>query len=100
MCAVAPITRRSHAEGSFMSASGSTAARTVASHAVVVDTTASPYAVHRPVPVAAVRLADDVLAPRLQTNLRETLPSQYRLLEETGRLRNFARAAGKANGAF
>lgn len=80
-----------------MSASGSTA---TTAHAVVVDTTASPYAAHRPIPVGNVRLTDDLLAPRLATNLRETLPSQYRLLEETGRLRNFARAAGKDNGQF
>ena len=68
--------------------------------AVVVDTSASPHAAHRPVPVGALRLTDDVLAPRIRTNLMETLPSQYRLLEETGRLRNFARAAGRIDGAF
>lgn len=85
-----------------MPATGSSRSTTTPNPAatVVVDTTASPHAAHRPVPVANVRFADDLLAPRLRTNLRETLPSQYRLLEETGRLRNFARAAGKVDGVF
>lgn len=68
--------------------------------AVITKTTASPYAAHRPVPAGNIHLRDTLLAPRMRTNLRETLPSQYRFLEETGRLRNFARAAGKEKGEF
>ena len=60
----------------------------------VVDTTSSPHARLKPVPVAAVRFTDDFWAPRLRINREVTLPSQHRLLEETGRLDNLRRAAG------
>jgi hypothetical protein len=63
--------------------------------AVVVDTSRSPYARLKPVPLTAVTLSDDFWAPRLRLNREATLPSQYRLLEETGRIDNFRRAAGK-----
>jgi len=63
--------------------------------AVITKTTASTWAAHRPVPVGNIRLRDAMLAPRMRTNLRETLPGQFRFLDETGRLRNFLRAAGK-----
>jgi len=63
--------------------------------AVVVDTTRSPGARLRPVPITAVRLTDTFWAPRLQRNHENTLRAQYRLLEEKGRLDNFRRAAGK-----
>ena len=65
-----------------------------------VDTSQSPYAKLRPVSVENVRLEDSFWAPR-QRILREvTLPTQYELLEETGRLSNFRRAAGKEEGGF
>lgn len=70
------------------------------STAVITNTTVSAYAAHRPVPIGNVRLRDTVFAPRMRTNLRETLPGQYRFLEETGRLRNFVRAAGKDQTEF
>jgi len=63
--------------------------------AVVVDTSNSPYALLKPVPLTAVTLTDDFRAPRLRINREVTIPSQYRLLEETGRLDNFRRAAGQ-----
>lgn len=63
--------------------------------AVVVDTSSSPHARLRPVPVPAVTLADPFWAPRLETLREVTLPAQYRSLEETGRIDNFCRAAGK-----
>jgi DUF1680 family protein len=68
--------------------------------ATVVDTSRSPYAKLRPVPVGATRLEDDFWAPRLELLRKATLPSQHRLLEETGRMFNFRRASGKVKGEF
>ena len=67
---------------------------------VVVDTSASPNARLRPVPLTAVKVSDSFWAPRLRINLDVTVPSQHRRLEETGRLDNFRRAAGKLDGPF
>jgi len=52
------------------------------------------------VPLAAVTLADGFWAPRRRVNREVTLPSQYRLLEETGRIDNFRRAAGRVDIPF
>ncbi|GAB4579199.1 MAG: glycoside hydrolase family 127 protein [Anaerolineales bacterium] len=60
----------------------------------IVDTTHSPYAKLRPIPLHAVTLTDAFWAPRLQTLLATTLPTQLTHLEQTGRLDNFRRAAG------
>ncbi len=68
--------------------------------AVVVDTSRSPYARLRPVPLTAVTLTDPFWAPRRNLNRQVTLPTQYRLLEETGRLDNFRRAAGQTDLPF
>jgi len=68
--------------------------------AVVVDTSRSPHACLWPVPLAAVTLADGFWAPRRRVNREVTLPSQYRLLEETGRIDNFRRAAGRVDIPF
>ena len=62
---------------------------------IVVDTSHSPHARLKPVPLTAVTLTDQFWAPRLRINREVTIPSQYRLLEETGRLDNFRRAAGQ-----
>ncbi len=62
---------------------------------VVVDTRRSPEARLQPVPVEAVRLDDRFWAPRRRINREITLPSQYHYCEETGRIDNFRRAAGK-----
>jgi len=70
------------------------------SSAVVVDTSRSPHACLRPVPLTAVTLADGFWTPRRRVNREDTLPSQYRLLEETGRVDNFRRAAGKVDVPF
>ncbi|MEM1990481.1 MAG: glycoside hydrolase family 127 protein [Candidatus Bathyarchaeia archaeon] len=67
---------------------------------VIVDTTRSQYAKLRPVPIERVHLEDDFWAPRLKLIQEETIPSQYRLIEETGRLFNFRRASGKEAGGF
>jgi len=66
----------------------------------VVDTWGSPFATLRPVPIENVNLEDSFWAPRLESLREVTLPSQYRLLEETGRLHNFRRASGKVKGEF
>ena len=64
-------------------------------HSTVVDTSTSPSARLKPVPLTAVKLTDSFWAPRLRTNRDVTLPTQYQLLEETGRIDNFRAAAGK-----
>src|SRR6266567_4226861 len=61
----------------------------------VVDTSRSPHCRLRPVPLTAVRLEDQFWAPRLRTNREVTLPGQYQQCEQTGRIDNFRRAAGK-----
>ena len=60
----------------------------------VVDLSHSPAAVLKPVPVSAVSFSGDFWGPRLRRNVEVTLPSQYALLESTGRLNNFRRVAG------
>ncbi len=67
---------------------------------IVVDTTKSPHAKVRPVPIGAVRLRDRFWHPRLVALQEVTLPTQYDLMEETGRLDNFRRVAGKVTGEF
>jgi len=70
------------------------------SNTYVVDTSASPYAKLHPVAIQSVNLEDEFWAPRLRVLREITLPSQYQLCEETGRLFNFRRAAGKETGNF
>lgn len=67
---------------------------------VVVDTSRSPHVRLRPLPLTDVRLSDGFWEPRRRINRDETLPSQYRHLEETGRLDNFRKASGKMEGRF
>lgn len=67
---------------------------------VVVDTSSSPHAQLRPVAIGSVCLEDTFWEPRLRQMREVTLPSQYEILEETGRLWNFRRAAGKVSGDF
>jgi uncharacterized protein len=61
----------------------------------VVDTSRSPHCRLRPVPLTAIRLEDEFWAPRLRINREVTLPAQYEQCEQTGRIDNFRRAAGK-----
>jgi hypothetical protein len=67
---------------------------------VVVDTSHSRYSRLRPLPLGNVRLTDAFLEPRRRLNREATLPSQYDRLEQTGRLDNFRRAAGKKDVPF
>jgi DUF1680 family protein len=71
-----------------------------AQRAQVVDTSGSPYARLHPLPLDAVNLADDFWGPRRRINREVTLPSQYRHLEDTGRLDNFRCASGKTDGEY
>ncbi len=64
-------------------------------NSIVVDTTHSPFAKLKPVPVGAVRLRDRFWEPRMRINREVTLPQQHRQCEETGRIDNFRRASGK-----
>ncbi|HEX6710399.1 MAG TPA: glycoside hydrolase family 127 protein, partial [Rubrobacter sp.] len=67
---------------------------------VVVDTTRSPHAKLRPLPIDDVRLSDNFWEPRRRINHDKTLPSQFEHIEETGRLDNFRRASGKIEAPF
>ncbi len=67
---------------------------------IIVDTMHSPHARLRPVPVDAVTFSDAFWAPRLARTRAVTLPAQYALLENTGRLDNFRRAAGALAAPF
>jgi uncharacterized protein len=67
---------------------------------VVVETSKSRYSRLRPLPLNDVRLLDGFLEPRRRVNRETTLPSQYDRLEQTGRLDNFRRAAGKIDAPF
>ena len=67
---------------------------------VIVDTSHSPYARLRPVPITAVRLADTFWQPRREINRTKTLPAQHTQCEETGRMDNFRRASGRKDVPF
>src|SRR5919199_1800227 len=76
------------------------AIRTPLRSPVIVDTSRSRFARLRSLSMTVVRLNDEFWEPRRRINRTITLPSQYRWLEETGRLRNFQRAAGEVGGEF
>ena len=67
---------------------------------VAVDTSHSEHAGLRAVPISDVRLSDGFWEPRRRVNREVTLPAQHHHLEETGRLDNFRRAAGKIGGPY
>jgi len=54
----------------------------------------------KPLPFTAVRLNDSFWAPRLQTTRAVTLPYNFEKCEDTGRISNFAKAGGLAEGEF
>jgi DUF1680 family protein len=68
--------------------------------AVIVDTTDSPFARLRPIPIADVRLSDPIWEPRRRMTTERTIPEQYELLESSERLANFRRGAGTEDGPF
>jgi DUF1680 family protein len=51
-----------------------------------------------PVPLTKVQFEDSFWSPRLATNREVTIPYDFRKCEETGRIANFDRAAGKEPG--
>lgn len=53
-----------------------------------------------PVPFTSVHVEDDFWAGRIETNRRVTIPYDFEKCEETGRIANFARAGGLAEGEF
>ncbi|MBK8799732.1 MAG: glycoside hydrolase family 127 protein [Anaerolineales bacterium] len=50
-------------------------------------------------PFTAVRIDDAFWSPRIETNRRVTVPYDFQKCEETGRIANFAKAAGQQPGA-
>jgi DUF1680 family protein len=52
------------------------------------------------VPFTEVRIEDDFWAPRLRTTREKTLPHNLMWCENTGRISNFAKAAGSVEGEF
>ncbi len=52
------------------------------------------------VPFTEVRLADAFFAPRIETNRQKSLPHNFKWCEDTGRISNFAKAAGLMPGKF
>ncbi|HEX2035419.1 MAG TPA: beta-L-arabinofuranosidase domain-containing protein [Chloroflexota bacterium] len=64
------------------------------------ETHSSPFARLRPLPLGAVRLEGGFWGPRLETTRTTTLRQQYEACENTGRIDNFRRAAGKKQVPF
>jgi DUF1680 family protein len=54
----------------------------------------------KPVPFTAVQVSDDFWLPRIQTNRTVTIPFAIAKNEETGRVDNFAFAAGRKEGTY
>ena len=52
----------------------------------------------RPVPFAGVRITGGFWLPRMETNRKVTIPYAFKKCEETGRISNFAKAAGLMEG--
>jgi len=69
--------------------------QTSAPFSAILDTRDSPAAALQQVPVSGVTLTDTFWEPRRRVNRDETLPSQFKHLEETGAIDNFRRASGR-----
>lgn len=54
----------------------------------------------QPVPLTAVKVADEFWSPRFQTNRKVTVWYDFEKCEETGRIENFAVAGGLKQGGF
>ena len=52
------------------------------------------------VPFTQVKLRDQFWSPRLKTNRESSLPHNFQWCEQTGRISNFAKAAGLQQGKF
>lgn len=64
------------------------------------DQTPVPDYAYIPVPFTDARFVDSFWAPRIATVSEHTIPFAFRKCEETGRISNFAVAAGLADGDF
>ena len=64
------------------------------------DRTPAPDYTYTPVPFTDARFVDSFWAPRIATVSEHTIPFAFRKCEETGRISNFAVAAGLADGDF
>ena len=64
------------------------------------DRTPAPDYAYTPVPFTDARFVDSFWAPRIATVSEHTIPFAFRKCEETGRISNFAVAAGLADGDF
>ncbi len=53
----------------------------------------------QPVPFTQVSIQDSFWLPRIETNRQMTIPYDFQKCEETGRIDNFVKAAGKMEGA-
>jgi DUF1680 family protein len=53
----------------------------------------------QPVPFTQVSIQDDFWSPRIETNRNVTIPYDFQKCEETGRIDNFDKAAGKMEGS-
>lgn len=54
----------------------------------------------KPVPFTAVQFQDNFWLPRMETNRTVTIPYAFEQSKETGRIKNFERAAGMEEGGF
>jgi len=63
------------------------------------DKARSDYPI-QPVPFTEVKITDSFWWPRLEINRRVTIPDILRKCEETGRIANLEKAAGRKKGAF
>ena len=71
--------------------------------ALAASAAASAGKPHRkltPVPFTDVKVTDAFWAPRIETNRTKTIPHDFKKCEDTGRLSNFAKAAGRMEGKF
>src|SRR5689334_10142682 len=67
----------------------------LATHVAYAESNPTPL---KPVPLTQVKLTDEFWAPRLETNRVVTIPHNFRMCRQTGRVDNFAKAAGKMPG--
>ena len=66
----------------------------------IVKTVNSSFSRLKPIPLEKVRLKNGFWKKYIDKLVNVTLPSQYDILEETGRIDNFRRAAGKISKEF
>ena len=66
----------------------------------VVDTSRSPHARLRSVPLAAVKLSDGFWRQRVQANAAAGMPAFFHAMEEHGVLDNFRRLSGRKEGPY